>query len=166
MFPLSQFTAFEHWLTKGWGGQGGGEGLYIFNSVPNDVRINSGIFTLLVDALGLTLGFYVAATQQSLLRHKAILKMTLCESAAHRLAPSSTNCSWERNLYVQWCIFFSFCVMFRAYTSIRHLRKVGPGFTGPINLMVLDWWNLLNGNEGTRALWLFWKYDQFCPFET
>lgn len=42
---------------------GGRGGLYIFNSVYNDVRINSGIFTILVDALDLTLGFYVAVTQ-------------------------------------------------------------------------------------------------------
>lgn len=42
---------------------GGSGGLYIFNSVYNDVRINSGLFSILVDALDLTLGFYVAATQ-------------------------------------------------------------------------------------------------------
>lgn len=56
----SQLWQSEHWQTRG-GGKW--RGLYIFNSVYNEVRINSGIFTILVDALDLMLGFYVAATQ-------------------------------------------------------------------------------------------------------
>lgn len=55
----SQLWQSEHWQMRG----GGSGGLYIFNLVYIDVRINSGLFTILVDALDLTLGFYVAETQ-------------------------------------------------------------------------------------------------------